>query len=103
MSDFQRCENCGEYDWKSKHKCAPEWEAILVDYHDEDVPRKAFGHTIESAVESFCERGFSDWDHPEEMEIWAREPGAVEWQKFEVTVQPVPGFTVSEISGIKAP
>ena len=96
MNDFCRCENCGEFDWKSKHKCQPEWEAIMADYHDEYNPKRAFGYDIEAAVESFCERNFSNWDYPEEMEIWARKPGEKEWQKFEVTVQAVPEFTVRD-------
>jgi FKBP-type peptidyl-prolyl cis-trans isomerase 2 len=91
------CPNCGEYDWKSKHKCRPEWQAIYVDWNDVDDPAKAFGSDAEQAVEQFAGRNFSNWDYPDEMEIWVRKPGDNEWQKFEVTVESVPEFTATAL------
>lgn len=99
MSDFDKCKNCGDYDFLDRHKCQPEWEAIYIDYHEEDDPGKAFGHSPKTAVLSFAEKHFSDWDYPEEIEIWVRKPGETEWQKFYVEVEQVPSFSATEIKG----
>lgn len=29
MSDFQRCQTCGDFAFLSRHKCAPVWEARI--------------------------------------------------------------------------
>ena len=91
---FGRCKNCGEYDLLKDHKCRPQWEAIAVDYDDEDDPQKAFGYSAESAAIHFAEQNFSNWEYPEELEAWIRKPGDEEWQKFNVEVEMVPSFTV---------
>ena len=75
---FDRCPKCGEYAFLGKHKCLPEWEAILVDY-DEDDPGTAFGFDADNAAESYAEHNFASWDYPEEMEIWVRKAGE-EWE-----------------------
>ena len=99
MSVFNKCKNCGDYDFLDRHKCLPEWEVIYIDYHEEDDPGKAFGSDAKHAALSFAERHFSDFDYPEEMEIWVRKPEDTKWQKFKVDVEQVPSFSATQING----
>ena len=92
MGDFDRCKKCGKYDFLSRHKCPPEWDAIYVGYDDEDESEKAFGIDAESAVLMFAEENFPNWEYPEEMEIWVKKAEDTEWLKFDVSVESVPEF-----------
>lgn len=98
MSSFERCSNCGEYDFLDKHKCQDEWQAIRAEYHDERDYEKAFGYDAESAALKYAENNFSLWRWPEKMEIWVRKPGETAWRKFQITVEAVPSFSASELS-----
>ena len=93
---FGLCKNCGEYGIFEYHKCKPEWEAIYVDYHEEDDPRKAFGFDAESTAERFAKKNFSAWDYPTELEIWVRKPDEIEWKKFDIEVRSKPVFSATE-------
>lgn len=93
-SGFERCKRCGEFDWKDKHTCAPVWQAMFVDYNDEDDPEETFGHDAEEAVEKYAQDNFVRWEYPEEMEIWVRRCRIDTWQKFIVGVESVPQFNV---------
>jgi len=93
MSNYTRCEKCGEFG-DIGHKCAPEWE-VAIDGEDYDI-RKSFGCDAEVAVLKYMERFFAELDYPEEAEVWVRKPGDTEWQKFDVTVWAVPEFTVAK-------
>ena len=95
--NFDKCKNCGEIGFLDSHKCKPVWDAILQDYNDTDEPMKTFGYEAESAALKFAEDNFSNFDYPEEMEVWVKKPDEIDWQKFYITVESVPSFTATKI------
>jgi len=106
MSDFKRCKICGEYGWLDTHKCQQAWDAVTSDYDPkyEDVERVYAGSGKEAAEKCLGEH-HSDWDYPEELEMWVRKVGETKWEKYMVTVEPVPEFTatpIKEDNGSKA-
>ena len=112
MSNFDRCPNCGKYDFQDNHKCGKQWEAYLLDYgfDNQDDPSedthtryKAFGNKPTCAAEDLAEEQFSNWDYPEVIEIWLREDSKSEWIKVGITVETVPQFsgTIIERKGAK--
>lgn len=98
--DYKKCQNCKEWDWTGSHVCPPSWEAVVVERGDdpENPERSCFGADAEKAALSLAEKNFSNWECPEEMEIWVRQSPDDEWQKFKITVEPVPSFTAENIT-----
>jgi len=98
MSNYNKCPNCGKYDFLDKHKCGKQWEAYLIDNGaepDEEYTEKykAFGNEPTCAAEDLAEKQFSNWDYPEVIEIWLREDSKSEWIKVGITVETVPQFS----------
>ena len=95
MGDFEKCQICKEFDFLSTHKCAPEWEVVYPengDPEDSGTYYKAFGIDEEDALDKLCHNEYSDWDYPEEFELWIRKPVWGSWLKFDIYVQSVPEF-----------
>ena len=92
-SGFEKCKICGAYDWRDKHKCPPRWEALCVDHDDEEDFGHTFAYDAEPAAQKYAEENYSNWEYPEELEIWVRESAEARWQKFNVYVQMTPEFT----------
>ena len=91
-----RCSRCKTilYEWRLPHKCAPRWEVIEKDVHDEDDPIEFFsdGYDEERVAEQFAASRF-DGTKGHEWEIWVRKNLNSEWKKFTVNVEAVPSFT----------
>lgn len=90
-----RCPICREtlYEWKNPHRCPPRWEVIRPDYDDPEEPNNCYSHHIdhEQVAEQFIAERFDG--EGSEWEVWVRKDESEEWQKFTVTVEPVPSFT----------
>ncbi len=100
MSEFfARCSRCGEYDFVQSHKCGKSWEAFCPNYGEdpEDARTVYADGEAKDAAEKFVDDHFSDWDYPQEVEVWVRENTESEWQKFTVTVEAAPVFTATKI------
>lgn len=98
MKKFGDCNICGKYDRLDTHKCPPKWEAVVINPCGDDPSfpdRTAFGVDAETAVLDLAEENFSNWDCPDAIEIWVRATADSEWRKYEISVAPVPSFTVS--------
>ena len=96
MSKYDFCPKCEQFADLSRHRCPPEWLAFHADYMAESEAEPAFSHSADGAAESYAERQFADWEYPDEMEIWVKKEGDKVWQKFIVTVEAVPSFSVRE-------
>lgn len=95
MSSIKKCPVCQEFNLLGTHKCAPQWDVIRAEYNDEIDPYVVFASNAEAAALKCAEKKFSDWDYPVEMELWVRENADHEWQKFDISVEPIPSFYVS--------
>ena len=84
MEKFERCKNCGSYAFLDGHKCPPEWEAC--ESCDEDDIKRVFGCDAKSAAEKCLEENFSNWDYPEEMEIWITSPSYQTTKSLPLTI-----------------
>jgi hypothetical protein len=60
------------------------------------TPMIARGNDPEEAALYLADRHFSDWDFPDQMEIWVKKPEDTEWVKFDISVQAVPEFTANQ-------
>lgn len=82
------CNKCGGYTRVGKrHKCPPQWNAIYGgEYCD------AYGWSAEDAALWLAEKHWSDWGHPDEMEICIRDPETGDWIVFLVEVDVSPEF-----------
>jgi hypothetical protein len=97
LGEWGQCPTCKRYGHQGLHVCSPAWQAILVDYHDEEAPKTVYADgDAQQVAESFADQNFGNWDYPKEMEIWVRKDEYQPWQKFEVTVEMVPSFTATE-------
>jgi hypothetical protein len=99
MGNYNFCEKCGVYDFKDNHKCDPEWIVISPDWNDPDDPEdhyKGYAYNSEGAVLFCADRYFSEWDYPEEMELWVKKAGDTEWEKYYIDVQSVPEFSATK-------
>jgi hypothetical protein len=98
-SNYVRCKICDEYGWENSHVCNPLWNAVLYEYNDDTNPDdwyEARGNDPEEAALYLADRHFSDWDFPDQMEIWVKKPEDTEWVKFDISVQAVPEFTANQ-------
>ena len=99
MGNLEKCKNCGEYGFLGLHKCFPEWEAVDSEWGEAEEAEKIFGFDATSAAEEFARKNHADFDYPNEMEVWVRKPGAIEWEEFDVTVEVVPEFSATKKEG----
>lgn len=75
MSDFDKCERCGDYGWLNSHTCPPAFMVKLKDDEDE-AARQVYASDADRAAVRFCERYDSDFDHQiiehreADLEVW---------------------------------
>ncbi len=98
MSDYDKCPKCKEWSWLSMHECPPSWEVFLFPDEDEDEPNTVMSNDSESAALKYVEDNFSDWEHPEDMEIWVRKNENLPWERFDISWEAVPSFYASRKS-----
>lgn len=94
---YEECKTCHECGWTDEHRCKPEYQVILIDYNDPEDPSIVHAGDCESAALKYAMNNFSNWDYPNEMEIWARKSDCDEWQRFSITVEAVPEFSATKL------
>lgn len=90
---IERCSKCGHYIVGDTHCCPPAW---LVRRVDDTEYQEVYDYNIGDAVEKFCEKNYSEWEFPKQIDILAG-PIIGAWQKFHVDVELAPVFNVSEL------
>ncbi len=100
MSEYQRCETCGEFGWVETHRCPPAWDVRL---DGEERLRAVFAIADRYAAELFVERCYEDLDGPRLVAIGVRKHGSSgPWKLFDVEVDWVPEATATYV-GESAP
>jgi hypothetical protein len=94
---YKECDICNEWDWTEKHICPPMWEIGREwEIEDDECFDTIYAKSAEEAVLKYAEINFSNWEYPEQIEIWVRQVLG-NWEKFEVYVESVPSFSACKI------
>lgn len=83
------------------HRCPPEWEARIPDYHGEDWTVVRGALDAEHAAEELAERCDDEHTLLDNSEGWlveVRRPGTGEVQRFRVTAEARVDYSASEES-----
>lgn len=98
MSDFARCPNCRSYDFLSRHRCPPVWEA-RPEWDCDDYWTEVHAVDAESAAEKFAE--IYDRDGGEysivsgrfrDCIIQVRKPGEDQIDRYSIDAEAVPTY-----------
>lgn len=94
MSDFKKCPTCHKYDFLSRHKCAPVWEARI--FGDGDEWYDVHGWDVEDAAAKFAERydegGDYDIIRRGSAEIEVRKQGDATIIMVDISAESVPQY-----------
>lgn len=101
MSDFQKCTECGEFDWIRTHTCPPLWEVQIAEYMHDEI-RTVRAHSDELAAEKFAELYDAEGDYPivdgPATTVKVRRYSTDDWTIFEVEGETVPSYTATKVT-----
>lgn len=110
MSEYRRCQSCGDYGWFDRqfgnHTCAPIWEARLFGAGD-DQWCEVHAIDAETAAEKFCDEYDSGGDYNiircGSAEIEVRKLGGADISLWDIWAESVPEYHAHERKPDRSP